>query len=225
LATRLTLASVLALVAGLAASAFVLWAFTELAEDVADGESRAFDRTVLFWIHTNAPHWLDGPMLAITTLGYYWVVLSLCAAFALLFYRKGWKLSAALLAVSTAGGMVLTTLLKATFRRVRPELFDSGYTASFFSFPSGHATVAVGFYGMLTVILAYHSKGIVRWLVVALGVLLVLLIGFSRLYLGVHYPTDILAGYLASPLWLLSVGAVYALWISVRGLKTAERRR
>ena len=52
-----------------------------------------------------------------------------------------------------------------------------------------------------------------------------LLIGFSRLYLGVHYPTDVLAGYLAAFLWLVCVGAVYALWLSIRGLRTAESGR
>ena len=54
---------------------------------------------------------------------------------------------------------MLTTVLKGVFQRARPELFDSGYQASFYSFPSGHATVAVGFYGMLTVILAYQLAG------------------------------------------------------------------
>ncbi len=58
-----------------------------------------------------------------------------------------------------------------------------------------------------------------------LGTALVLLIGFSRLYLGVHYPTDVLAGFLAAPLWLVSVGGVYALWLSVRGLRAVERRQ
>jgi undecaprenyl-diphosphatase len=111
------------------------------------------------------------------------------------------------------------------FRRARPELFDSGYTASFFSFPSGHATVAVGFYGALTLILAYRLRGPARWAVVSGGVLLVLLIGFSRLYLGVHYPTDVLAGFLAAPLWVISVGAVYVVWLSIRGLRAAELKR
>ena len=60
---------------------------------------------------------------------------------------------------------------------------------------------------------------------VLIGAAVVLLIGFSRLYLGVHYPTDVLAGFLAAPLWLVSVGGVYALWLSVRGLRAVEQRR
>jgi undecaprenyl-diphosphatase len=130
-----------------------------------------------------------------------------------------------LLVVSTGGSVVLTTVLKVVFKRARPELFDSGYEASFYSFPSGHATVAVGFYGMLTVILAYRLEGLARWAVVASGIAVVLLIGFSRLYLGVHYPTDVLAGYLAALLWLVCVGGIYALWLSVRGLGAAESDR
>jgi undecaprenyl-diphosphatase len=152
-------------------------------------------------------------------------VLPLLAVVVAVFYRKGWRLSAVLLLVSTAGSIVLTTVLKSVFQRARPELFDSGYHASFYSFPSGHATVAVGFYGMLTLVLAYRLQRTTRWAVAVLGILVVLLIGLSRLYLGVHYPTDVLAGYLAALLWLVCVGAVYALWLSVRGLRAAESSR
>jgi undecaprenyl-diphosphatase len=224
LADRLTLTAGVWLAIGLATSTFVIWAFAALADGVAEGESRRFDRTVLLWIHARSPEWLEGPMRLVTALGYYWVVLPLLAAVVLVFYLKGWRLSATLLAVSTVGGSLLTTVLKAVFERSRPELFDTGYAASFYSFPSGHATVAVGFYGTLTLILAYRLRGFARWAVVACGVLLVLLIGFSRLYLGVHYPTDVLAGFLAAPLWVISVGTVYVVWLSIRGLRAAESR-
>jgi undecaprenyl-diphosphatase len=222
---RLTLAAVLWLAVGLAFSAFVVWAFAELTEGVIEGESRRFDRAVLLWIEANSPGWLDGPMRFLTALGYYWVVLPALAAAVGTFYLANWRLSAVVLLVSTAGGAVLTTVLKVVFRRTRPEIIDSGYAASFYSFPSGHATVAVGFYGALTIMLAYHLRGWARWTVAVFGTVLVILIGLSRLYLGVHYPTDVLAGFLAAPLWLVSVGTVYVLWISIRGLRTAELRR
>ena len=222
---RLGLTATLGLVAGLLASAGVITLFAKITEDVVEGESRRFDRAVLLWINATFPSWLDAPMRFITALGYYWFVIPMLAIAMLVFYKKGWKLSAALLFVSTAGGMVLTTVLKDVFRRARPELFDSGYTASFYSFPSGHATIAVGFYGMLSVILWYQIKSPVRWLVAIFGFSLVLLIGFSRLYLGVHYPTDVLAGYLAAPLWVVTVGAVYFLWISVRRLAPRRDRK
>jgi undecaprenyl-diphosphatase len=222
---RLTVVAAIWLAVGLAFSTFVIWAFFELADEVIEGDSRAFDRTVLLWIHDNFPAWLDGPMRLVTELGYYYAVVPLLVVAVFLFYRRGWRLSAVLLVVSTGGSVVLTTVLKGVFQRARPELFDAGYQASFYSFPSGHATVAVGFYGMLTVILAYRMRGAARWAVAACGLLLVLLIGFSRLYLGVHYPTDILAGYLSALLWLVCVGGVYALWLSVRGLRAAESSR
>jgi undecaprenyl-diphosphatase len=219
---RLTFVAAVWLAAGLAFSAFVIWAFFELADEVLEGDSRAFDRAVLLWIHHDVPDWLNEPMRLVTALGYYFVVVPLLAVSIVLFYRRGWRLSAVLLAVSTGGSVVLTTVLKGVFQRARPELFDSGYQASFYSFPSGHATVAVGFYGMLTVILAYRLRGLARWAVALCGVLVVLLIGFSRLYLGVHYPTDVLAGYLSALLWLVCVGGVYTLWLSVRGFRAAE---
>ncbi len=171
---------------------------------------------MLLWIHTNSPTWLDEPMRIITAIGYYWVVLPLLAAFAYAFYYRGRRVSAALIVISTLGGTVLTTALKTVFQRTRPELFDSGYTASFYSFPSGHATVAVGFYGTLALLLAWRLTGFRRWAVAVLDIVLVLLIGFSRLYLGVHYPTNVLAGFLSAPLWISFIGLCYFLWRMLR---------
>ena len=216
---RLGLTLTAGLAAGLLASAAVIVAFAELADGVVEGESRRFDRSVLLWIHATFPAWLDGPMRLITALGYYWIVVPLLLVSAYAFYRKGLLLSAALLVISTAGSIALTTFLKAVFQRTRPSLFQSDYTASFYSFPSGHATVAVGFYGTLALLVALRLVGWQRWTVAAAGVALVLLIGFSRLYLGVHYPTDILAGYLSAALWVSTVGSALLLWRSVRERK------
>ena len=213
---RLGLTITAGLLLGLLASIAVIVAFAELADGVVEGESRRFDRSVLLWVHATFPDWLDGPMRLITALGYYWVVVPLLLVALYAFYRRGLMLSAALLAISTTGGIVLTTILKAVFQRARPELFQSGYTASFYSFPSGHATVAVGFYGTLALLLALRLEGWKRWTVAAVGVALVLLIGFSRLYLGVHYPTDILAGYLSASVWVSTVGSAFLLWRSLR---------
>jgi undecaprenyl-diphosphatase len=203
------------LVGGLLLSLGTLLAFAGLADEVVEGESRRFDTAVLLWIDANLPGWLDLPMRLITGLGYYWVVIPLFLPAAYAFYRGGLKLSATLLAISTVGSILLTTALKAAFRRARPELFDSDYVASFYSFPSGHATIAVGFYGTLALLAAYRLRGAARWSVAAAGVALVLLIGFSRLYLGVHYPTDVLAGYLAATLWVSAVGTALLLWHSL----------
>src|SRR5918992_24131 len=87
---RLTLAAAVWLAVGLATSAFVIWAFAELADGVVEGESRRFDRAVLIWIHTHSPEWLEAPMRLITALGYYWIVLPLLIAAVSAFYFKGW---------------------------------------------------------------------------------------------------------------------------------------
>jgi undecaprenyl-diphosphatase len=212
LSRRPGLALTLELALGLLLSLGVIALFAKVVEDVVEGESRRFDEMVLLWIHGRSPDWLYEPMLFVTALGYYWVVLPLLALAAYAFYRKGRRISVALLVVATVGSIVLSTALKSGFQRARPELFDSGYTAAFYSFPSGHATIAVGFYGTLTLLVAWRLKGFWRWAVAAAGVALVLLIGFSRLYLGVHYPTDVLAGFLAAPLWVSVVGIAYFLW-------------
>ncbi len=220
LSRRLGLTLTVGLALGLLISLGVIYLFAQLVDEVVEGESRRFDTLVLLWIDAYSPDWLDTPMRAVTALGYYWVVFPLLAAVSYAFYLRGRRISAAMLVISTGGGAVLTTVLKDVFGRARPDLFESGYTASFYSFPSGHATVAVGFYGTLAILVAWRLRGLRRWAVIAGGVLLVLLIGYSRLYLGVHYPTDVLAGYLAAPLWVGAIALAYFLWRLVRGQKS-----
>lgn len=225
-ASRHPLAAVaLGLLAGLLASSLAISAFAGLADEVFEGETRRFDRAVLLWINASFPGWLDEPMRLVTGFGYYWFVIPLLMVCAYGLYLRGLKFSAALLIISTAGSAVLTTVLKSVFQRTRPEVFSSGYEASFYSFPSGHATVAVGFYGTLAMLIAWRLRGFWRWTVAVCGVALILLIGFSRLYLGVHFPTDILAGYLAAALWVSTVGTTLLFWRSLRKFRKGELRR
>jgi undecaprenyl-diphosphatase len=140
-------------------------------------------------------------------------------------WRRGRRASVAVLWASLVGGFVLNRLLKAAFDRPRPAL--RGETVDLFgwsfafptspSFPSGHAITAVVVYGTLAYLVARlePTPRLRRW---TLGgaVALVLLIGLSRVYLGVHYPTDVLAGYLAGFVWV----AVCAL-----SVETVQRRR
>lgn len=215
-ARRPRLSVALSLTAGFALSLGLLLLLLWLAGEVARGASERLDTAVLLWIHSSFPAWLELPMRLATGLGYYWVAAPLAIVSGYAFYRRGLVSPAVLLVVSTAGSIALTTGLKAVYARSRPELFDAGYTASFYSFPSGHATVAVGFYGALALLLAFRLRGWRRAAVLLCGALVVALIGVSRLYLGVHYPTDVLAGYLAALFWLVSVGAALKLYLYLR---------
>lgn len=216
---HVSLAISLELLIGLLISLGALWAFAGLSEEVFEGEAQRLDTASLLWVHSAFPTWLDAPMRLITTLGYPQVVVPLLLLATYAFYRKGLKLSAALLLVSVPGSAILGTALKSFYGRARPELFDSGYEAPFFSFPSGHAITAVSFYGVLTLLTARRLRGRWRWFLAMAGAILVFLIGFSRLYLGVHYPSDVLAGYLAAALWVGTVGMALALWRSLREVR------
>lgn len=202
--------------AGLIFSFVTLNAFAELADEVFEGETRRIDRSALLWVNSTFPDWMEGTMRFITALGYYWFVMPILLIACAVFYYRGLKFSAALLAIGAAGSALLTTALKIIFQRTRPEVFETGYDASSFAFPSGHATIAVGFYGTLVMLAAWRLAGWKQWTVVAAGAVLITLIGFSRLYLGVHYPTDVLAGYLAAALWVSAVGTVLLFWRSLR---------
>lgn len=219
---HLPLAVAAELLVGLSVSLGALWIFAGLADEVFEGETRRLDVAVLVWVHETSPAWLGPPLRLVTAFGYPWLVTPLLLLAAYVFYRRDLKLSAVLLLVSVPGAAVLGVALKSLFERERPELFDSGYTASFYSFPSGHAITAVSFYGVLTFLTARLLTGGHRWTVAATGVLFVLLLGFSRLYLGVHYPSDVAAGYLAATSWTVTVALALSL---PRALRRRPRSR
>jgi undecaprenyl-diphosphatase len=113
--------------------------------------------------------------------------------------------AAVVLAVGVGGAALINTLLKLAFHRVRPELWTPLVVERSFSFPSGHAMVSSALACSVTYIL-WHTRW--RWLAVGLGLAVVVAIGLSRLYLGVHYPTDVLAGWTVGFFWVVIVRAV-----------------
>jgi membrane-associated phospholipid phosphatase len=178
--------------------------FSMLAVDVATGAPIvSFDRAVAGWLHTHETGFATDVVSAVTQLGGATVLLAitLIASLALVLARR--FAHAALMGAALAGGEALNMALKAAFERPRPAFSDPIATASGFSFPSGHAMVSLTVYGALAfVILATIKSRRARVLVLATAAALVLAIGFSRLYLGVHFLSDVLAGFSVGLAWL-----------------------
>ena len=156
-----------------------------------------FDRTLSLWVHAQAPAWLDRVMVAITHGGdalTLWLVTLSCAVFFVLRHRG--KREAALLLLACGLSYTLTPLLKLYFQRERPQLWAPIIPRpDDFSFPSGHALSAMTVYGLAAALLARFHPQQQRsiWLGAAVWIGL---IGFSRVYLGVHWPNDVLAGFI-----------------------------
>jgi membrane-associated phospholipid phosphatase len=178
-------------------------AFSMLAEEMASGELVSIDGSVVSWLHSHATGFPTLLMSAVTWLGGAQVLLAitLLAALALLVRRR--VAHAALMGAALAGSEALNWALKAAFERPRPSFSDPLATAAGFSFPSGHAMVSLSVYGALAfVIAASAGSRRAQLLVVISATVLVLAIGFSRVYLGVHYASDVLAAYSAGLAWL-----------------------
>jgi membrane-associated phospholipid phosphatase len=178
-------------------------AFSTLAAGVAGGELVSIDRTVGAWLHTHATGIVTVLLSTVTALGGTQVLLAvtLAAMLSLLLRRR--VAHAALMGVALAGGQALNWALKAAFERPRPSFSDPLATATGFSFPSGHAMVSLIVYGALAfVTVASVGSRRAQLLAPISAIGLVLAIGFSRIYLGVHYASDVLAAYSAGLAWL-----------------------
>jgi undecaprenyl-diphosphatase len=212
------------MLAGICVIGGALWAFMELADEIEDGESHAFDQTILLSLRNPAdladpigPEWLALVARDITSLGGT-AVLTLVTLATLGFLLMTRKRGAALLvAVSVVGGTLLSSLLKSGFDRPRPDLVPHGVDVSSLSFPSGHAMLSTVTYLTLAALLVQvQERRGVQIYVLAWAFALSLLIGASRIFLGVHWPTDVLAGWCVGAAWALLCAAV-ALWLQRRG--------
>jgi undecaprenyl-diphosphatase len=208
LLTRFFPALGLLLSLGLCAAALALYLFAELAEEVAEGDARAADESGLRLVNRFASPALTAFMRGVTRLGSNEVLIVVGAAAVLAFVVAGWRRAAGALAVTMAGATLLNFLLKLAFRRARPAPFFDATPPESYSFPSGHALLSFCLYGVLAATLAARLTGrAARALVWAAAAVLVGLIGLSRLYLGVHYPSDVLAGYAAAFVWVMAVAS------------------
>jgi membrane-associated phospholipid phosphatase len=169
------------------------------------------DAHVADTLHANLVPSATTTFAVVTTFGTTPVLALVAGTVAAYLVRRGRRLDAALLAVTLGGAQLLTWILKAVFERPRPSFEDPVATASWFSFPSGHALSSIAVYGALAYLFVGGGRSSQTRALVAGLALLVALIGFSRLYLGVHYLTDVLAGYSAGLAWLLlAIGLLHA---------------
>lgn len=171
------------------------WAFAELASHVERGATQQFDDAILRWMAAHQIPWLRVVMLQVTALGTGVVVMMVVAVAALFLWLTRHRHSATLLLVTTSVGIVINSLLKDAFHRQRPSIFAWGTEVFSSSFPSGHAMSAAIVYGTVAYLAARLQRR--HWARVATAVvaaLLIALIALSRIYLGVHYPSDTLAG-------------------------------
>lgn len=181
-----------------------LFVFAWIAEEVLEQHTRRFDSAVRDWVHQFSSPWLTGAAKAASFIGADVLVAALIGCL-LVFAFLRWRRAALWLTITMAGALVLNLSLKDAFHRQRPAPFFVPLPHTY-SFPSGHALFSFCFYGVLAGLLAGRIKSLMAriciWIVAAV---LIAAIGLSRIYLGVHYPTDVLGGYLAAAVWVSSM--------------------
>ena len=215
---------------GLLACLICWFIFLKFCSEVMEGESHAFDQSVVmaFRDHTVPDRMLGKPWFAesmrdLTGLGGVTVlslIITAVASYFLILKKYG---QAAYVVASVVLGSVFVNLLKIGFDRPRPEIIPHGSFTYLPGFPSGHSMISAIVYLTLGAMLAAAHKGhAMRVYLMSVAVILTLLIGISRIYLGVHWPSDVLAGWLggaawASMVWILYTHANRKFWARLRG--------
>ena len=188
-------------------AAFILfWApvivFSKLAGEVIEREPIALDTSILQWIHSQSSPVLDGVFLFFTTAGNVEFILPITATIiAFLLYKKQ-RTNALIITFGVGGAAAANFILKELFHRDRPAFWQSLISETGYSFPSGHSMISAALIVCLVALLWKTA-----WRIPALiaGVGIILMVGISRLYMGVHYPTDVVAGWSAGLIWALLV--------------------
>jgi undecaprenyl-diphosphatase len=196
----------LSLLLGLAAAIGALIFFGWLTDEVLEGDSRHFDEVTRAAVHQLASPVMTTFMRGLSFVGST-LVLTICTiVVVVLFLKRQLGREAKLFAATMIGAAVLNFTLKLTFKRARPTPFFNLTPPETYSFPSGHSLTSAVFFGALAAILTARIKSkrvrVAMWIV---STVMFLLIGFSRIYLGVHHTTDVIAGFAAALIWVLVV--------------------
>jgi membrane-associated phospholipid phosphatase len=182
-----------------------LLVFEQLAVVIWQNQDFSWDDSILLAIHQRATPQLDTFVTRFTKLGVYWGVVPVAGAISMAFlYLRRWR-SLTFLLTATLGSAFINRIAKALLHRVRPALWNSVSPELDYGFPSGHAMSSMSFVAAL-VILTWGTRWC--WLVLLSGSLFVGAIGWTRLYLGVHFPSDVLAGWMVSLAWAIGVSLV-----------------
>jgi undecaprenyl-diphosphatase len=200
------------------------YAFIAVVDEVMEGDSHKLDEWIIKSLRTPGdaadpigPLWVQTMFMDITSLGGTTVVtlITLVVLGYLVMERK--RAAALLVLIAVAGGAGLSSLLKLGFERPRPDLVAHLVDVHTLSFPSGHAMVSAVIYLTLGALLAQVQRSIrLKAYILSIAVILTLLIGISRVYLGVHWPTDVAAGWCAGFAWAIGCWVIAA-WLQAEG--------
>jgi len=206
------------------AIAGLVLAFGHIAEEVLEGDATKFDQTILLFFRNASdlsdpigPPWVEEMARDITALGSYAVLsIILCAVVAYLFMARQ-RAAAFWVLAAVGGGVLLSNVLKLAYERPRPDLVPHAARVFTTSFPSGHATLSAITYLTLGALLS-SLHGSLRFKVyfLSLAILLTIAVGISRIYFGVHYPTDVLAGWCIGAAWAALCWSIFN-WLQGRG--------
>lgn len=180
----------------------ILYLFGMLAGEIMEGDTMKLDVSILQFFHHFASPALDSIAFAFSLLGAEVLIAIVVIALLILLIERRWG-SVLLLVIGTGGVEILNSLLKVFFHRPRPTVLLTNVPGQSWSFPSGHAMVSLVVYGILAALIWRHIDWRHKAFWVTFLILLVAAIGLSRIYLGVHYFSDVIGGYLAGTVWLL----------------------
>lgn len=196
----------LSLLLGLTAAVGTIVFFGWLADEVLDGETRHFDEVTREAVHQLASPAMTTAMRGISFLGSMIFLTIATAGVIIWFAYRRWGREAKLMAATMIGASFLNLTLKLAFKRARPVPFFDLWPPESYSFPSGHSLTSACFFGAFAAIITARIKRrrrrILVWIVCTITFVL---IGFSRIYLGVHHTTDVIAGFAAALIWILVV--------------------